>query len=342
MRIHFGSEKNNLKESFSSDQLYSAFLNSASLMYPDEIDEIHENFIKDNILSSLFYGIELIDKVNKSTSTIYFLPKPIKIEIQDDNYIYHKKLKKIKFVSVKLLKYILNNWQSDEKKFIVNLDKVISIDGRFALLEEEIKNQNISRKELEQIEIINKKFRPRISIDRFTQNSKELYRQEYVEIKTTDLTKIKINPFMYFITNEEMDDKTLAIFRFMVEQGLGGKRTVGLGLFDEIKVETPPEITKLFGGKSSYYYNISRVFPKETEVDQLLYYNLNKRDGYIYSKGGQSMKRKTIRMIEEGSIFNNNIDGEVIDTAPEIYKKHPVYIYGKAMNIGFGSGNYEI
>ena len=84
--------------------------------------------------------------------------------------------------------------------------------------------------------------------------------------------------------------------------------------------------------------SISLIFPKKEEVCQLESYSLIERKGFIYSEDGKSLRRKSVRMLKEGSVFNREIVGEIVNVTPSIFKEHKVYRNGSAFLIPIREG----
>jgi len=125
----------------------------------------------------------------------------------------------------------------------------------------------------------------------------------------------------------------------MADEGLGGKRSQGMGYFEELLEDELPD--ELFSGEGMYYMNLSTVYPGLEELDDLEYYELVERSGYIYSKFGRPYRKKRVRLLKEGSIFSRKIEGRIIDIRPEVFDEHSVYLNGKAFLIPLGRCNDE-
>ncbi len=116
--------------------------------------------------------------------------------------------------------------------------------------------------------------------------------------------------------------------RLLADEGIGGDRSSGKGLFhtptfQEIDIAVSPD---------NGVVSLSLYYPKEEELTNIhdSYYELIERKGYIYSPHCKSLRRKSLRMFIEGSVFPSQPPkcGKLVDVTPEIYKTHPVYRYG--------------
>ncbi|MFN3315611.1 MAG: type III-A CRISPR-associated RAMP protein Csm4, partial [Raineya sp.] len=82
-----------------SDVLFSAFVVQMSLLYPEKTETFIAYFQDEKIkISSSFYCLEHTATKQK----IFFLPKPVSLNLWQKEGIDHKKLKKIQFLSWKV------------------------------------------------------------------------------------------------------------------------------------------------------------------------------------------------------------------------------------------------
>ena len=166
---------------------------------------------------------------------------------------------------------------------------------------------------------------------------------------------------MYYWPDATQDKKTAALnaeaslhknwiipaLKFLQDQGIGAKRTWGLGKFEfeekEIEIKTPE--------KSEKFVNLSVVFPKENDLSLIkntfikntswFRWHLITRGGYpVYSPFAESfsLRKPLIKMIGEGSVLPE-IKGNIlkIPENEEILRKinfpHFVYHYGRGFLI---------
>lgn len=136
--------------------------------------------------------------------------------------------------------------------------------------------------------------------------------------------------FFLFQINDILEAKRFeASIRLLTENGIGGDRSVGYGLmefhqFESINISVPEDAdaeTSL-----SLYYPA----PKETGNMDEAYYELIERKGYIYSQSNLTLRRKTVRMFLEGSVFPKIPDrrGQFKDVKPDIFEAHAVIRFG--------------
>ena len=71
------------------------------------------------------------------------------------------------------------------------------------------------------------------------------------------------------------------------------------------------------------------------ELDKIEKYNLEERNGFIFSKKSINEKKSTIRMIKEGSIVSDRIEGKIFTYTSDFgIINHTVYVYGRQKRAG--------
>lgn len=123
---------------------------------------------------------------------------------------------------------------------------------------------------------------------------------------------------------------------FLGEQGLGGRRSVGLGQF-EVEKRTS-EALGVPAGKENYHWLLSLYHPTQEEVKDRgvlsgARYSLMTRRGWIYSPDDASQRRRAIRMLAEGSLLRQSVVGEVVDIRPAGGFPHAVWRSGLALTV---------
>ncbi|MGM0369629.1 MAG: type III-A CRISPR-associated RAMP protein Csm4 [Bacillota bacterium] len=341
-KFHIGDANGNLKESFASDQLFSAIINNLALLYPQEEIEEGINIFSEGKLSisSLFYGLDFVTEGRKEKS-LYFLPRPEAVirtkEGTEAEVWQRKKIKKITYLSTAAYQELLSSWNEEEQVFNYNLLELELIGNKFACTTEELEELGLNKEQVKNLKFIKKNSRPRLSINRENSKSEEHFYQNNMEIIYQQAGKYQIQPFMFFMYQGELPKELLASFRLIAEEGIGGKRSSGMGSFSEVKDISESEFEAL-SPTGDYYVNLSVLFPRKDEVKQILSYDLAERRGYIYSRtqGGQPYRKKSIRVMQEGSLTNDRIQGQLVDVTPELFDRHEVLVNGTSFLIGFG------
>ncbi len=170
--------------------------------------------------------------------------------------------------------------------------------------------------------------RPRVTIDRITQRTNIFHFAE---------TKYEEGAGLYFMVDyedETIEGKVKAALRLLGDEGIGSDSTVGKGQFeleeDSFSLEIP--------GNGEYYVLLSLYNPSAQEIPLLdasrSHYKMIVRGGWI-AAGGRNLRRKSIRMLTEGSVIcykgGKSPKGNVPIVLEDDYGLgHPVYRYGKA------------
>lgn len=97
---------------------------------------------------------------------------------------------------------------------------------------------------------------------------------------------------------------------------------------------------------ANHFVTLSLYYPKRDEISVLRdgYYELVKRGGWIYSTDAKNLRRRTVRMFSEGSVFKaadmskSWFYGGLADVKPEGFAEHEVYRYGYAFAVPMGVG----
>lgn len=337
-KFHFGEGNGKIKELVSSDQLFSAINNAAILLYGS--DE-KENSLLNNLLtmsfSSLYYGLNFFNQCTKVTKELFFLPRPLApIERKEEksDLLWHKKAKKIRYLSLDAFKLLISSWQDQGAYFDFDLLDLEILGGKFACTKEEIEFLDVDASALEKMKILKMAADPKVVVSRLNDQSENFYFQDAAELTYHEIGPYLIRPFFYFLCQGDVDRKMTAVIRLMADEGLGGKRSQGMGLLGQVVEEEWPEQT--FPSQGQYYLSLSSVYPSLEEVDKLVYFELEERNGYIYSQYGRPLRKKRVRVLREGSIFSGKISGQIIDLSPDSFKEHKVYLNGKAFLVPLG------
>ena len=169
---------------------------------------------------------------------------------------------------------------------------------------------------------------PRIALNRLTNSPGENYfhfGEVFFNSEDSGLFFIVRFPDESFIKNFQ------STLNLMADEGIGGDRTVGKGFFNvqcsDIELVTPKNTNSII--------TVSLVHPKDNEIFNLKdgYYEIMERRGYIFSYAGRSLRKKSVRMISEASVFPSNLTGDMVDLTPEIFKQHRVYRYGFCLSL---------
>lgn len=331
-KLHIGEELSNY---ISSDRLYSFIINALSHLGIDDFDEVIKMINSDVLISSAFLGLK-IQKNNEVIKLYEFIPKP-KILVRDSNendeksIDNRKKYKNVSWITRNTLNKFNRHYEEEyngeeirDVKFNYSYDNGIIFGDEYYLDNDELS---------EELKRILLKYAPikteciqRNSINRFTKESRNTYYDYYSVLTTKEKNDYVVSPYFYFYINDEKNVLKNYYLKSLSCISIGGKRSLGAGLIDNIEIQECEDFT-LSRGK--FYMNLSMVYPLLNEISSLYKYTLERRNGFIYSNGSTNIKKPTIRMIKEGSLFSSKIEGDICYYNIEGLQ-HKVYVYGKA------------
>lgn len=128
------------------------------------------------------------------------------------------------------------------------------------------------------------------------------------------------------------------------ESGIGGERSTGYGAF--IAKPMSDELSLKDVAPGQHCLLLSRYHPQASELPETLRrdktaYTLVQVGGWIDTRNGPAQRRKSLRLVSEGSIVcpTGLPFGDVVDVRPTYNNSdgdlsHPVYRYGLALGVG--------
>ncbi|KUH33940.1 hypothetical protein APY94_04210 [Thermococcus celericrescens] len=277
-----------------SDTLFGAMGNALSAM----------GIPLDGLIDAVSSGRARFSSLYPFRGREYYLPKPLHADSlvaktamgSRENYRVSKKFKKSKFLPKKVFEDVINR----------NIDPERIIE----LLPE--------RMPFKVADV------PKVALDRVTSNSSIYYLTQVFFEESAGLY------FLYDGDGSVFRKYVLPAVRFLGDEGLGGKRTWGLGLFN---VEVKDVEIRESNGDS--FVTLSLTLPRSR--DELVYWEPVKRSGWVNTKTGTPRRKPTMLFAREGSIVSSKDAGAVIDLddygnfSKEI--GHKVHVYGKAFPV---------
>jgi CRISPR-associated protein Csm4 len=130
------------------------------------------------------------------------------------------------------------------------------------------------------------------------------------------------------------------------DEGIGGRRSTGSGLFDEVEFKQLDEVDSLNRilerSESNLLMNLSLVYPNRLDLKNLKYFKLFNRSGYIFSSVSKSQRFQDVTFLEEGSIFTQKISGNLVQVASREFQEkfHDVFknVIGFYLHLGNSEG----
>jgi len=278
-----------------SDTLFSALCHAWYHLYGNALTDRFSNGEAPFRLSSAFPFRDVDGEIT------YHLPKPmIRGNLAPDDPAERKKLKDITFIPVDTFR----RWVNGECVEIAELTKYPA-------------------------PLPEKHFVPRVSISRDTCDS-EVYRAARVVFPegTGLYTLVQIG-------DVDLEEELRAAFNLLGDMGLGGERSIGHGQFVADMVPAGEDWAFLDGDANARsWVALSLVNPRPDEIETVRAgrYALVDRGGWFHSPvTGEQLKRKTVCMVAEGSVFGEKIVGRVVDVTPKRLDgtgHHRIYRYG--------------
>jgi CRISPR-associated protein Csm4 len=310
--FHLGIKESVLEDTseyIHSDTIFSAICNVYRLLYGrkslEEILKLFKDHDPPFLISSAFPYI--------SDTLLFPMPKSIDLSKYSEDI---KKFKKVGFVSKSIFERIIKGKSIEEDIKEENLGQ-----NGYVLFANEEKSQFRKGNIWEKREV------PRVVIDRKTSASNIYHFGEIVYSKDCGLY------FLIEFKDRGYEGKLKAAIRLLGDEGIGGDRTYGKGLF-KIK---EPEFNKISIDLTpkEHFITLSLYYPRKEELTSLRegFYELIGRGGWIYSPQGKTMRRKFVRMFAEGSVFPAPIQGDLVSVKPKEFTDHEIYRYGYAFAI---------
>jgi CRISPR type III-A-associated RAMP protein Csm4 len=273
-----------------------------------------------------------------------------------------KIFKKVEFVSLGVMKKLQQNQSITFDQFHVLDERYLIDTGDLEKLG--IRNYYQKRKKShikrqleaiqERISVFNIVEEQKVRISRKTSDSDPYIWPKFIFQKSEYFTNDKgetdnyeLYSGFYFLLNldgmnKEQSAKVKAALRLIMDQGLGGKRSLGNGLVDDIEfieLKSSFEYQEVFTIKSNGgYMNLSLVYPTSEDLHHIPYFSLFERSGFIYSPRSKGKRIKDIKLLEEGSIFREQVLGTLVPVASEEFAEnyHQVYKNGQGFYINIG------
>lgn len=340
--VHFGSSVagfgvEEVDETCHSDTLFSGIINQLA-----SVEHLIPNFSLKKFLEEFNSQKPpfLISSFGLAKDTAYFLPKPLlepAIFASESSLAeYRKEFKKLKWIHLE----DFHKWQN---KSLSGSD----IKGYF----ESYSNQ------------------PPPKAPSFY---KTPTKAQHIQDRETDATQLyhagqlfygdEVYPF--FLVDFNSENLSWEWFkealRLLGISGLGGRRSSGYGKFTlryepiligDDESPWPKEVHettrhkkaielwgKVLNHESDGRYLFSLLKPKTITEDDYVVYHLLIRKGWLFSSSSfYQMKRKTVYMFSEGSIFSKSIEGELLNISPDELPEehHELYRYGHPFTIPF-------
>ncbi len=361
-RFHFGlvglDENSSLyqtSEIIHSDTLFSAIVNIYAQAFGESTtDELVNAFKAGEIsISSAYYCLDrnsIVDKKAPSgeatqqietQQTIYFLPKPVSLDLFIDDIEAVKQLGKVAFISKMVWeKGILPNDKTGRKQDWLNECRIIA--GKFLIHKTELQAEVVkSIKKIYTLEAA-----PKIA-DHSRRKQNNIYFQTDLLLQSTPINKQQfIQPHFYFLFEtswqEESENYKRFCFTFehlLPDTGIGGSISTGSGQILTCQIQD----FAMANSSSKHFASMSLIAPQVEDAPHIHFAKTIIRGGRVLGNqekavaNNKQQRLQKIRMLAEGAILSQpNIGG-----VPKLHPTGKYYRYGRSLSIPIHS-NYVI
>jgi CRISPR-associated protein Csm4 len=290
-----------------SDTLFSALINLANKVMPEQIEDVINWFSSDKLhISSIFYCLE------KNEKYIYFLPKPIHFDTEQGG-ADRKSIKKIDFISKGIWeqKTAALDW-FDENKCTV-------FDNEFVCLNSELYAIGIAEKLRKSIRMYDIITTPKVHVHKSIEDKNDRYYTQ-TNIHIADNEGIA-NVHLYFLLNDslgkEVQGKLNTLLTLLPHEGIGGDRSAGSGIFEE-KIESEFDFKNHELADKNIALSLS-IPANDEEFKAFDMFKFTTRGGRQTANDG-TLKR--IRMIKEGAVLTDTVKGVIVDISNDTKDKN--------------------
>ncbi|GHT12918.1 CRISPR-associated protein Csm4 [Bacteroidia bacterium] len=294
-----------------SDTLFSALVCIAAKIGITNPEKI---LGEDGRISSCFYVME------KENNSIFFLPRPTAPLFRKMPF---KAIKKIKYVSLGVFNSNIpvHSWFDISRNEKPHNNLIIG--NNWIATKEEFDKMNIEYSQAKKLQLYQLQTLPQVRVHT-NERENNLYQVERLQIYDNRLIDEKLKIHFYFLLDAELSGNLQTVIHLLQDEGLGGQRSIGFGLFSKIEIISN---TKIFDLKGDTYINLSLLSPQKDDFDELTncFYQ-------TILRGGRNLATerylKQILMLKEGAIISHNMQGQIADIS--IYKDKSNLRYGKS------------
>lgn len=263
---------------------------------------------------------------------VRFFPKPLgqlgKVGTGDEHF---KAYKRLRFVSERIFQAILHGTD-----LVFRRDQCVNGGTAWVTDEERALLEPWTDDATGDIALWKVAVVPRVTLDRITSAS-EIW--HFGELTFADGAGLWFAAEFAPDAGEELRNRFETVLRVLGDEGLGGDRTAGRGLF---MLQTPQSIVLPAVGASGRFVTFAPLCPRDAQelaaltVDGAAY-ELMPRRGWATSPEASHLRRKTVWMFAEGSVLTRTAPtspGCLVDLTPDILTSHPVLRYGYGFPVG--------
>jgi CRISPR-associated protein Csm4 len=342
---HFGELGIGMEESserMRSDSLLSAWLSTYARLQPKEtVSAFINQFNSDSPpfqLSSTFIYSSRQNSLDRDY--VYYLPRPLKFPpgfSQADQVTFNKILKQLKYLPLS----VWQRWYQGEG-FTESDRQELSDKSQTKPLADAGLFDYSNTYTIHRV--------PRSSIDRITRAT-NLYHTGFVQYhwqpNPAAPNGIESLSGLYFLVhfpnpNPELEQLFFKVLSFLGSEGIGGERSSGAGQFhvdlEAATCDLPTQWQQVIDYAAGHFHSLLSLFWRKPLSAEMLHnasYNLQERGGWITSTAsdGRQLRRKSVQMFAEGSVFQRLPVGQLANVTPEAFTDHAIYRSGISLSL---------
>ena len=331
--FHLGERGIGLEETsltIHSDTLFSALCAAWQTLYGEEA--LTHELLPSKGVAGAWQPPFLLSSAFPFVNRVRLYPRPLLLELESDRRFDF--FDEVEWVSEEIFSALLQGSRPrvDPEEELVHGGSVWLAPDEAELLRERFEVRSLSEERFWAIAKV-----PRVTLDVKT-NASEIWHFARVVFREGCGYH-----FLVLYRDEGVRERFHAALRLLGDLGIGGDRTSGHGLFTP-EFSPGPEWAQS-SLRASAFITLSLLYPKPDEVMTLLNegsrYRLISRSGWIGGVHATPWRRRTVRMVVEGSHLGGDPTqawGDLVDVTPEdapaLGLLHRVYRWGFAFPVG--------
>ncbi|MBK4730300.1 type III-A CRISPR-associated RAMP protein Csm4 [Oxynema sp. CENA135] len=371
--VHFGKVGIGIEETserVSSDGLFSAWMSIYARLFGKQgVEELLDRFLNDSpppvrMSSTFVYS-------KKADSEIFYLPKPLQFPCgyPDQDLEFFKTYKSLRYLplDVWMRWYQGQGFTDRDREELSARAKKEKSENETSENEKsasQTPGQTLTKAGLFDYNASFQEHKlPKIAIDRrtaatnlfhagfvhFHHQQKENNHKQKSKKNKQESQKIEERAGLYFILDfpqgdRELEQKLHAALQLLGEEGIGGRRSSGAGRFTFEWQNLPKDFVRLFDFvQTSTHYCLLSLYWDDPglnwqEITRDSSYEMEQRRGWLSgSPSGLNLRRQSVTMFLEGSLFKQPPQGKLADVTPPDFQyyrnQHRVYRNGIALSL---------
>lgn len=344
-RFHFGEQGlDDTSELLHADTLFSALTNVYARAYGDAdpfVDHVRAGRLR---FSSGLHCATL----SWTDAPVFFVPRPpLRYGAYEGSPTAMKQLRRLRYVSLALLRRIGASLEPGpdgaRPRCPLDLRAQPRLAAGYACTEDDLGERTDLARVLAERRLGATRDLPHVAVHKSTRED------AFYHITSLQMNALRlpggatVQPHFYALLDHDLPAeawrRVQACLRLVADEGVGGKRTSGLGQFEgvdlvDIEMANLPDAAAV--GDAAWHLTLSPVVPRDdAEFKRAVHYALTRRGGGALGREGDPRHhRKQVRMMREGALFRGPARGRLVDVSPAVNPyPHPVLRSGIALTI---------